>query len=86
MCASLPLVISDAVPSIIDFVREGENGYTFPVGDVGALADRLDRVLADPAETARLGARSRALIAPWTYDVTVAGVLDALHAVTGGKR
>lgn len=86
MCASLPLVISDAVPSTIDFVREGENGYTHPVGDVPALADRLDRVLADPAETARLGARSRALITPWSYDVTMAGILDALHAVTGGAR
>jgi glycosyltransferase involved in cell wall biosynthesis len=83
MCASLPVVISDAVPSTIDFVREGENGYTYPVGDIPALADRLDRVLADPAETARLGAHSRALITPWSYDVTMAGILDALHAVTG---
>ena len=86
MCASLPLVISDAVPSTIDFVREGENGYTYPVGDIAALADRLDRVLVDPAETARLGARSREIIQPWSYDVTVAGVLDALHAVTRRPR
>src|SRR5262249_14426251 len=26
MCFGLPLVLSDAVPSTIDFVREGENG------------------------------------------------------------
>lgn len=86
MCASLPVVISSAVPSVIDFVREGENGYTYPVGDVSALADRLDRVLGSPAETARLGARSREMMEPWSYDVTVAGILDALHAVTRRAR
>src|SRR5262249_50851140 len=65
MWASLPLVISDAVPSIIDFVREGENGFTFPVGDLDALADRFDRVLADPATRTAMAGRSREIIASW---------------------
>ena len=82
MCAGLPLVISDAVPSIVDFVREGENGFTHPVGDVAALAGRLDAILGDPAAQARMGARSREIIAAWTYDVTVGAVVDALRAVT----
>jgi glycosyltransferase involved in cell wall biosynthesis len=81
MCGALPLVISDAVPSTIDFVREGDNGFTYPMGDVDALADRLDRVLGDPARAAAMGARSRAIIAEWNYDVTVAGILGALRAI-----
>ncbi len=86
MWGSLPLVISDAVPSIIDFVREGENGFTFPVGDVDALADRLDRVLGDPATRARMGARSHEIIEPWNYGVTVGGIVDALAAVAPHPR
>lgn len=86
MCFSLPLVISDAVPSTIDFVREGDNGFTYPVGDVGALADRLDRVLADSRARAAMGERSRAIISEWSYDVAVRGVVDALAAVVPRKR
>jgi len=81
MCSSLPLVVSDAVPSTIDCVREGENGFTYPLGDVDALADRFDRVLADPQTTAAMGARSRELIASWSYEVDVAGIVAALSAV-----
>jgi glycosyltransferase involved in cell wall biosynthesis len=81
MCSSLPLVVSDAVPSTIDFVREGENGFTYPMGDLDALADRLDRVLGDPRVTAAMGARSRELIGSWSYEVDVAGVVAALDAV-----
>ncbi len=29
------------------FVRDGENGYLVPVGDAGAMADRIVRILAD---------------------------------------
>jgi glycosyltransferase involved in cell wall biosynthesis len=81
MCFRLPLVVSDQVRVLRDFVFEGENGYSYPMGDVGALADRLDRVLSDPVATARMGARSREIIGAWSYDVTVAGVVDALSAV-----
>jgi glycosyltransferase involved in cell wall biosynthesis len=81
MWSGLPVVISDAVPSTIDFVREGDNGFTYPVGDVDALADRLDRVLADPATTAAMSARSREIVAPWTYDVAVRGVVAALEGL-----
>ena len=81
MWSQLPVVISDAVPSIIDFVREGENGFTFPVGDVTALADRLDRVLEDPARQAAMAACSAEIIRAWDYEVAVAGMVEALDAV-----
>jgi glycosyltransferase involved in cell wall biosynthesis len=81
MNAGLALVISDAVPSTIDFVREGENGFTYPCGDTDALADRLDRVLADPATTARMSAASRAIIEDWNHEVAVRGVVRALDRV-----
>jgi glycosyltransferase involved in cell wall biosynthesis len=86
MCCELPLVISDGVQVTADFVHEGENGFTYPMGDTAALAERLDRVLADPARRAAMGARSREVIAPWSYEATVRGILDALAAVGARKR
>lgn len=80
MCSSLPLVLSSGVTVAAEFVREGDNGFTFPAGDVAALADRLDRVLADPARLPAMGARSREIIAPWNYDTSVQGILEALDA------
>lgn len=81
MCSRLPLVLSDTIEVIADFVREGENGYGFPKGDTAAAAARLDAVVVDPEKCAAMGARSVEIITPWSYDVTVAGVCDALDRV-----
>jgi hypothetical protein len=62
-------------------VREGENGFTFPKGDTAAAAARLDAVISDPAACAAMGARSAEIIAPWNYDVTAGGIVEALDAV-----
>jgi glycosyltransferase involved in cell wall biosynthesis len=86
MCCDLPVVVSDGVQVTADFVREGENGFTYPMGDSKALAERLDAVLVDPARRAAMAARSREVIAPWNYGTTVDGILTALDAVTAGKR
>jgi glycosyltransferase involved in cell wall biosynthesis len=86
MYFSLPMVLSDAITTVRDFVREGENGFSYPAGDVAALADRLDRVIEDPARTADMGRRSHEMIASWNYGVTVEGILAALRDVTARAR
>ncbi|HWP99049.1 MAG TPA: glycosyltransferase [Vicinamibacterales bacterium] len=42
-----------------EVVREGENGFLVEVGDVAALADRIGRLLADPALARTMGRRAR---------------------------
>lgn len=81
MCFGVPVITSDRVGSAADLVREGENGFTYPVGDVVALADRLRRVLIDGATRREMGGRSRDIIARWGIDETVDGVLNALRSV-----
>ncbi|HEX6048002.1 MAG TPA: glycosyltransferase, partial [Gemmatimonadaceae bacterium] len=46
MAAGLPVVVSDAAGCSPDLVRDSVNGFTYPCGDIDALADRLARVAA----------------------------------------
>lgn len=57
MAAGLPIVASD-VGGIPVLVRDGDNGFLVPVGDIAALEDRLRRLLADRVLRERMGARS----------------------------
>ncbi|MGH3794573.1 MAG: glycosyltransferase [Pseudonocardiaceae bacterium] len=61
MAAGVPIVATDC-GAVRDMVTDGDEGFLVPVGDAGALADRLARLAADPALRARQGAlgRSRA--------------------------
>ena len=45
MACGLPAVVSDVVGCSPDMIEEGRTGFTFPVGDTHALADRLEHVI-----------------------------------------
>jgi glycosyltransferase involved in cell wall biosynthesis len=42
-----------------EIVRDGETGYLVPLRDVAALAERVCRLLADPAAARAMGSRLR---------------------------
>lgn len=52
-------VVASRVGGIPEVVLEGETGLLVPPGDVHALADALERLVADPELRARLGAAAR---------------------------
>jgi glycosyltransferase involved in cell wall biosynthesis len=58
---ALPLVATDT-PGCRDIVRDGENGYLVPPGDLSALVQAITRLLADPAKRRSLGARGREIV------------------------
>lgn len=58
MALGLPVVLSE-VGGAAEMVRPGVNGFLFPVGDTGALVERLAQ-LVDPAERERMGNEARA--------------------------
>jgi len=62
MAASVPVVMSDP-PGVPDLVLDGVTGFRVPVGDAGALADRIGLLLGDDALRARMGAAGRAHVA-----------------------
>ncbi len=59
MYFSLPCVGTDAW-AVPEMIAEGETGFTVPIDDVDALADRLLRLLGDRALARRMGRAGRA--------------------------
>src|SRR5262249_54686286 len=55
-------VVSCAVSGVPELVRDGETGALVPPDDARALAEAVERLAADPALRARLGAQGRALV------------------------
>lgn len=84
MAAARPVVMTD-VGHVTSVVRDGVEGFVVRAGDVDALADRLRRLLRDPATAARMGqaARTRAL----DHDVAaIAARLRAVLETAGAER
>ena len=72
MSFGLPVIVSDQVGAARDLVQNGYNGYTFPPGDVEALATNIKQLMQqDEAERSAMEAGSRELIEKWsTRDLT----------------
>ncbi len=51
------VLVSD-LPAMMEIIRDGENGLTFRAGYTDAMADALDRALADTDDLAELGLRA----------------------------
>lgn len=62
MAAGLPIVATP-VGAVPEMVSDGESGFLVPVGDVEALADRIERLVADPALRRRMGTAAAATAA-----------------------
>ena len=58
MAAGLPIVASD-IPGNRGLIRDGVEGLLVPAGNPPALAQAIERILLDPAASAKLGAAAR---------------------------
>ncbi|MEO6830434.1 MAG: glycosyltransferase family 4 protein, partial [Acidobacteriaceae bacterium] len=86
MNAGRAVIVSDQVGCQPDLVVDGENGCVFPARNVAALADALERVLADPAECKKMGERGRTRIEDFSFDENVNGLVRAFSAAAGQHR
>ena len=64
--AGLPLVATDGVGAAYDLIDEGGNGFRVRVDDQRGLAEAMRRLAGDAELRARMGARSRELVARFT--------------------
>lgn len=58
MASGLP-VVATGVGDVPEMIVEGESGYVIEPGDVGALADRLSRILTDPDRGRSMGEKGK---------------------------
>lgn len=78
-----PVIATTAVGAAAGgLVLDGRTGLVIDPGDPVALAGAIDRLLADPALTDRLGAAARTAVAPYTFDA-MADAFDQAFALAG---
>ncbi|GGE01166.1 hypothetical protein GCM10011390_20030 [Aureimonas endophytica] len=77
--SGLPIVAT-AVGGFLDSVKDGETGLLVPPGDVEALADALERLLADPELCARYGRAGQALMKQFRWDTVSAKLAAGMTA------
>lgn len=66
MCFDLPLIVSDQVGFGLDLVKEGLNGFIYPVGSTNELAKYLNLLSsASKSDIEIMGSNSRKLIEQW---------------------
>ena len=61
-------IIGTNIGAVPEMVADGVNGYVVPPGDANALGDALERLFADDALAARMGAASSARAAHFTWE------------------
>lgn len=79
-----PTVASDS-PGLRDSVVDGETGFLVPHGDVGALADRLGRLLTDADLRRRLGMQARAFAERFSWERAAVDTEVHLRRVVEGR-
>ena len=80
MHAGLPVVASTAVGAAAGgLVEDGKNGFVFPEGDAGALAEALRRLVASRDLAARLGEQARQDVRRFSYARMASAFEDAVE-------
>jgi glycosyltransferase involved in cell wall biosynthesis len=84
MACGVPAIVSDRVGCAPDLVVEGRTGWTYPCGDVVALADRMRR-LADDADRRHLRAACLDHIEAFSPESAADGVVEAIGRLRGRR-
>lgn len=86
MASGLP-VISTPVSGIPEVIRHEDTGLSVPERDAGAIADAVERLIADPGLGIALADRAGELVrAEFDLDRNVDRLLDQFRAVTSSAR
>lgn len=86
MACGLPAIVSDLVGCGPDLVSYGVTGETYPMGNVGELAQRLIAMVADPPRMRAMGARARARVhSLHSVEQAVDGTVAAIGAAAARR-
>jgi glycosyltransferase involved in cell wall biosynthesis len=82
MNAGRAVIVSDDVGCHPDLITDGVEGFVFPVGDVNALAEALQSVLATPETAVRMGQSALERIRTWSFEEDVLALRKAIAQLT----
>lgn len=82
MTGGIPVIASDLVGSAADLIDDGVTGYTFRSGDVGHLAQAIDRLIARLEDGFDFGPAVLKRIAGYSLARTAAGMEEAIEEAT----
>ena len=82
MACGKPAIVSQACGCAPDLIEEGETGYSYPLGDTRALAERLRRFAAE--KDRGWGEKVRAKIGQYTMQKATEGLASAIAARRAG--
>ena len=79
-------IVSDQVGCAPDLVLEDETGFTYPCGDVAALAERVGALAGDRRRRDRMSAGASTHIAAYSPEAAADGVLQAIEHLPRGSH
>jgi glycosyltransferase involved in cell wall biosynthesis len=81
MNAGKPVIVTRTAGCAPDLVRDGENGFVVPVGDVDLLASKLRQLIQDADLRSKMGEAGKQLVSKFSYENDLLGLKQALHQV-----
>ena len=81
MICGIPVVASDRIGATDDLVEPGKTGFTYPCGDVSALAAILQEILPQPELLKTMGQAAQTRMETWSAREHVEGVVRAVENV-----
>lgn len=81
MICGIPVVISDRIGAAYDLVEQGVTGFTYPCGNIDALATLFQTLLGNPKQLEIMGEAARDRIKTWSPQQHVEGLVKAVETV-----
>jgi glycosyltransferase involved in cell wall biosynthesis len=86
MLCGCPVAVTQYVGAKFDLVRDGENGFEFPCGDIGALAQIFHSYFLDQHSRTRMGEAARRRMDSWSPREFVESMVRAVELAARSGR
>jgi glycosyltransferase involved in cell wall biosynthesis len=82
----VPIIVTDIVGTSNDLVVDNENGYIVKVGDIDAIANKIDYLNNNRDIPKKMGKRSLEIVDDWTFEKDAYGIEQAIKRVMSNDK